>query len=103
MICDILKTVVEVPQFFVEEFTSFYPDAKFILTERDIEAWVKSMNNSARGVFEACHAFPMNLIRFIDPWISAFCSLHDALETVIFHGKSMDLGAEDAKRDTIDM
>lgn len=81
------KTIIEVPQFFLEEFISFYPDAKFILTERDMDAWTRSMNNTVVPVFQSMHAFPMNAIGMIDSFMDAVVKFHVTTEEIMFHGK----------------
>lgn len=43
----------------------------------------------------------MNTIQYIDPFIKSFVSLHDSFEQVMFHGKGMKGGMEEAKRDHI--
>ena len=40
--------------------TEFYPNAKFILVERDANAWERSMNNTIAGMFKACNSCPPN-------------------------------------------
>ncbi|KAI0160780.1 hypothetical protein GGR57DRAFT_456287 [Xylariaceae sp. FL1272] len=98
-------TVVEIPQFFTEEFIQFYPDAKFILTERDIDSWWTSMQNTAGPMMKATRTFPLTAVAKIDTYTKAFCSLHVALESVCFNGKTIEskTGAECAKRDTIEI
>ncbi|KAI1148780.1 hypothetical protein F4825DRAFT_464628 [Nemania diffusa] len=95
--------VVEIPQFFVEEFIQFYPNARFILAERSIESWAKSMNNTAIPMFTATRSLPLSAIRKVDTFVEAFCSLHNVLETVTYHGgKCQDEeGVEASKRDTL--
>ncbi|KAH6603821.1 hypothetical protein Trco_007267 [Trichoderma cornu-damae] len=93
--------IVEIPQFFIEEFIEFYPHAKFMLVERDVNAWERSLNNTIKGVLQTCKSFPMNTIRHIDPFIKSFVALHEAFEEVTFHGKGIEGGMEDAKRDSI--
>ncbi|PTB63110.1 hypothetical protein BBK36DRAFT_1127129 [Trichoderma citrinoviride] len=93
--------IVEIPQFFIEEFIEFYPNAKFILVERDVNAWERSLNNTIAGILKACHSFPMNFTQYFDPWVKAFVGLHLAFEEVIFHNKGMEGGMEEAKKDSI--
>ncbi|KAI0182398.1 hypothetical protein EV127DRAFT_449680 [Xylaria flabelliformis] len=97
--------IVEIPQFFIEEFIEFYPNARFILTERDLESWTKSMNNTARPMMTATRTFPLSAIRKVDPYVEAFCSLHNVLETVVYYGKTCDdaEGIEGSRRDTVDL
>ncbi|KAI1500169.1 hypothetical protein F5X99DRAFT_387227 [Biscogniauxia marginata] len=94
--------VVEIPQFFIEEFIEFYPNAKFIVTERSVESWVKSVENTAGPMFLATRSFPLAAIRWIDGYTDAFCTLHDALEYAFFRGKGIENGIEDAVREHLE-
>ncbi|KAI1131871.1 hypothetical protein F5Y10DRAFT_232745 [Nemania abortiva] len=95
--------IVEIPQFFIEEFVQFYPNAHFILTERSLESWTISMNNTASYMFTATRSFPLSAIRRVDSFVEAFCSLHNVLEAVTYHGKTCQSaeGVEASKRDTV--
>ncbi|RWA11229.1 hypothetical protein EKO27_g3881 [Xylaria grammica] len=95
----------EIPQFFPEEFIEFYPNARFILTERNLESWTKSMNNTAVPMFKSMRGFPFSAIRKIDPFVEGFCSLHIILEAVTYHGKTCESedGVELSKRDTLEL
>ncbi|KAI0108866.1 hypothetical protein GGR51DRAFT_513390 [Nemania sp. FL0031] len=97
--------IVEIPQFFTEEFIQFYPNARFILTERSLESWTRSMNNTAIGMFTATRSFPLSAIRKVDSFVEAFCSLHNALETVTYHGKTCQdaEGVKASERDTMQL
>lgn len=91
--------MIEIPQFFVEEFIEFYPDAQFILTERGVESWAKSMGVTIGPLLKSVRGFPFNVARRIDAYMEAFCSLHFVLDDAWFHGKGPERGMEDAKRD----
>ncbi|EHK47004.1 uncharacterized protein TrAtP1_010366 [Trichoderma atroviride] len=93
--------IVEIPQFFIEEFIEFYPNAKFILVERDVDAWERSLNNTVKAVIKACRSFPLNVSQYVDHYISGFVALHVTFEDVMFHNKGMEKGMEEAKRDVI--
>ncbi|KAI1318219.1 hypothetical protein F5Y16DRAFT_392159 [Xylariaceae sp. FL0255] len=95
-------TIVEIPQFFIEEMITFYPNAKFILTERSNESWAKSMNNTAGPMFKACRTLPLTAVAKVDEFTRTFISLHQVLESVCFHGKTAADGMEDAVRDTVE-
>ncbi|KAM0449799.1 hypothetical protein ACHAO4_007096 [Trichoderma viride] len=95
------KAIVEIPQFFIEEFIEFYPNAKFILVERDVDAWERSLNNTVKAVIKACRSFPLNVSQYVDHYISGFVALHITFEDVMFHNKGMEEGMEEAKRDNI--
>jgi hypothetical protein len=72
-----------------------------MLVERDVNAWERSLINTIAGVLQACRSFPMNTVQYVDPFIKSFITLHDSFEDVMFHGKGMDAGMEDAKRDNV--
>ncbi|KAI0466190.1 hypothetical protein F4859DRAFT_498566 [Xylaria cf. heliscus] len=97
--------IVEIPQFFTEEFIEFYPNARFILTERSLDSWTKSMNNTAKPMMTATRTFPLSAIRKVDAFVEAFCSLHNVLETVCYYGKTCDSkeGIEESRRDTLEL
>ncbi|KAI1421499.1 hypothetical protein F5Y12DRAFT_800896 [Xylaria sp. FL1777] len=96
---------VEIPQFFLEEFIEFYPNARFILTERSLESWTKSMNNTAIPMFTSMRAFPLSAVRKIDSFIERVCSLHITLEMVTYHNKTCqsEEGVDLSKRDTLEL
>ncbi|KAK5634861.1 hypothetical protein RRF57_010574 [Xylaria bambusicola] len=95
----------EIPQFFIEEFIEFYPNALFVLTERNLESWVKSMNNTAAPMFTSLRRFPFTAIRRMDSFIDSFCSLHVTLEKVTYHNKTCqsEEGIKLSELDTIEV
>lgn len=97
------QVIIEIPQFFAEELIECYPEAKFILTERSLDAWLKSVLNSLKMTADAFHSFPMNVVRSMDGFVESFASLTDEIVDVTFNGKGFEAGAEDAKRDTFEM
>ncbi|GAW27043.1 putative NAD dependent epimerase protein [Rosellinia necatrix] len=96
---------VEIPQFFTEEFIKFYPNAHFILTERSLESWTRSMKNTAVPMFTSTRTFPLSVISKLDSFVEAFCSLHVVLETVCYHGKMCDSeeGTKASEGDTLQL
>ncbi|KAI0505714.1 hypothetical protein F5B22DRAFT_626990 [Xylaria bambusicola] len=96
--------LVEIPQYFVEEFIEFYPNALFILTERNLESWTKSVKNTAVPMFISLRSFPFTAIRRMDSFVDIFCSLHVTLEKVYFHNKTCqsEEGIKLSERDTVE-
>lgn len=43
----------------------------------------------------------MNVSQYVDHYVKGFVSLHNTFEDVMFHGKGVNGGMEDAKRDNI--
>ncbi|KAL7793777.1 hypothetical protein V8C37DRAFT_77313 [Trichoderma ceciliae] len=93
--------LIEIPQFFVEEFLEFYPNAKFMLVERDVNAWERSINKTIADMLKTCKSFPLNTLQYVDPFIKSFVTFHDAFGEALFHGRGVQGGMEDAKRHMI--
>ncbi|KAJ2978771.1 hypothetical protein NQ176_g3631 [Zarea fungicola] len=87
--------------FFIDEFIEFYPNAKFILTERNPVAWDKSINHIYDTVTGALGSFPINVVQHIDAPIGAFASLNLVMFNLFFHGRGSKGGIELAKADMI--
>lgn len=95
------QSVIEIPQFFVDEFIEFYPDAQFILMERKMESWTRSLEATINPLLKSLRSFPFIVARKIDKFMDRFCSLHFVLDDVWFHGKGSDNGMDDAVRDVL--
>ncbi|KFH40552.1 hypothetical protein ACRE_087440 [Hapsidospora chrysogenum ATCC 11550] len=93
--------IMTAPQYFFDEFLEFYPDAKFIITDRDADSWIKSVKSTICELLRMVNSFPLSILRKTDPWLSAFCTLNCTLEEIIFHGKGSVAGIEDAKSDFV--
>ena len=89
----------------MEEFVEFYPEARFILTERDLDAWIKSVDNSLGMVYKAGNTFPLSLVKRLDGHVvGPFVRLQGTFVDIIFNGKGFtDEGRAYAIRDTIEM
>ncbi|ATY64460.1 hypothetical protein A9K55_004348 [Cordyceps militaris] len=94
-------TVVEIPSYFVEEFIEYYPNAMFILTERDLGAWDKSLSHLVTTVTKACHSFPLNVVYRLDNQIAMFTDLNETFWQVIFHGRGLRAGMSLAQADYV--
>lgn len=95
------QTIVEIPSYFVEEFIEYYPDAKFILTERDLTAWDKSLSHLVTTVIAATHSFPLNVVAKLDSQIAMFTEVNDTFWQIIFHGRGLRAGMPLAKADNV--
>lgn len=72
--------ILDVCAFFPEELVSAYPDAKFILTHRDPQAWLRSVNNTFVPLGDAMRRFPMRQMALIDPFTRQFKRLSQMFE-----------------------
>lgn len=89
----------------MEELVEFYPNAKFILVERDLEAWIKSIDNSLGVVCKAGKEFPLSLLKILDDnFVGPFVRLNETVAHVVLGGKGFTSeGRAFAMQDTIEM
>ncbi|KAI1334517.1 hypothetical protein F5Y15DRAFT_287712 [Xylariaceae sp. FL0016] len=71
--------ILEIPEFFVEEFVAAYPDAKFILTEREPDKWVKSVHATAWQAYSRMERYPLKAVRHLDAKTNQYCTLMMAM------------------------
>lgn len=74
------KAILDVCAFFPEELVAAYPHAKFILTHRDPQAWLRSVNNTFVPLGDAMRRFPMPQMAWIDPFTRQFRRLTEIFE-----------------------
>ncbi|KAI1450458.1 P-loop containing nucleoside triphosphate hydrolase protein [Annulohypoxylon stygium] len=58
--------IIEMPFFMLHSTLKAYPDAKFLLTERNPEKWAKSFVNTIGKLAVGLRSFPMSVFRFFD-------------------------------------
>ncbi|KAK8094863.1 hypothetical protein PG997_001548 [Apiospora hydei] len=59
--------IVEMPFFMLTEVVEAYPDAKFLLTERDPDKWAKSWLNTIGPLTLQFSQFPTNILKHFSP------------------------------------
>ncbi|KAI0144628.1 hypothetical protein GGR57DRAFT_517775 [Xylariaceae sp. FL1272] len=60
-------SVIEIPSFdLLDEFLIVYPDAMFILTTREPEAWLASMKNTIIPANTVHQYFPLSILKYFD-------------------------------------
>lgn len=52
-----------------------YPDAKFLLTERNPDKWAKSFVNTVGKMVTVFSAFPMNVFKYFDGFASGMSTM----------------------------
>ncbi|KAI0117798.1 hypothetical protein GGR51DRAFT_555082 [Nemania sp. FL0031] len=62
--------IIEMPFFMLRSTLKAYPDAKFLLTERDPEKWAKSFMNTAGLAITNIKRLPMSVFRRFDGFAS---------------------------------
>ena len=76
------QCLIEVPFFMGSEAIEAYvddPDVKFILTERDPDRWVSSINNTVAGVVQMASAFPIRLLKHFNDDLYYFFLLNELI------------------------
>ncbi|KAI2471010.1 P-loop containing nucleoside triphosphate hydrolase protein [Annulohypoxylon bovei var. microspora] len=58
--------IIEMPFFMLHSTVQAYPDAKFLLTERNPEKWAKSFANTIGGLAVQLESFPMSVFKHFD-------------------------------------
>ncbi|KAG5996240.1 hypothetical protein E4U43_002896 [Claviceps pusilla] len=81
--------LVEVPSFLGPEILKAYVDdlsIKFILTDRDPDKWVTSLNNTAGGIVQSAHGFRMKVLRYFDGYLDWLLSLNESIYGALADG-----------------
>ncbi|KAK7418457.1 hypothetical protein QQX98_003949 [Neonectria punicea] len=71
--------LTDIPGYLMEELVAAYPEALFILTTRDEDAWCRSVKNTFQPVGIALKRFPLAQLRHVNPWTRAFSDMADTL------------------------
>ncbi|UNI21305.1 hypothetical protein JDV02_007306 [Purpureocillium takamizusanense] len=74
--------LIEVPFFMGSEAIEAYvddPDVRFLLTERDPDKWVTSINNTVAGVVQMASAFPIRLLKHFNDDLYYFFLLNELI------------------------
>ncbi|KAI2641023.1 hypothetical protein GGS21DRAFT_353898 [Xylaria nigripes] len=79
-------TLTIVPCYLTEEIISAYPDAKFILTVRESEAWATSVWNTVGLIDARARSFPLNIFKYFDRTELEFTRLVGAIFDIITRG-----------------
>ncbi|KAI1802035.1 P-loop containing nucleoside triphosphate hydrolase protein [Daldinia bambusicola] len=58
--------IIEMPFFMLRSTLEAYPDAKFLLTERNPDKWAKSLENTVGMMVTKLTSFPMSVFKYFD-------------------------------------
>ncbi|KAK2612655.1 hypothetical protein QQS21_001271 [Conoideocrella luteorostrata] len=87
------QCLVEVPYFMGPEILEAYaddPNVKFILTDRNPDKWVTSVNNTAGNIIKMGRSFPMNILQHFNTDIWWFLRLNRTLYGALADGTVPD-------------
>lgn len=83
--------VIEVPSYLGPAVIGAYaadPDVKFILTERDPDAWVRSYDRSVGALLRATRVMPLRLLQHFDTFNREFFRLTGLMWSVFADGRA---------------
>ncbi|KAI1823871.1 P-loop containing nucleoside triphosphate hydrolase protein [Xylaria intraflava] len=89
--------VIEIPFFMLRSIVKAYPDAKFLLTERDPEKWAKSYLNTLAMASNAFNQLPMSVFKYFD----GFAFYMNRLGNVMTNYYTNNLGTSDEARQAL--
>ncbi|KAI2638402.1 hypothetical protein GGS21DRAFT_488485 [Xylaria nigripes] len=89
--------IIEAPFFMPRSFLNAYPDAKYLLIERDPERWAKSFINTIGGFAVRLRRFPASLFKRFDEYASSMSNLNGLLTD--YH--TNNLGTSDEGRQAL--
>ncbi|KAM5356816.1 hypothetical protein ACJ41O_003462 [Fusarium nematophilum] len=76
--------LTDIPGYLMEELVAAYPEALFILTTRNEDAWCRSVKQTFQPVGIALSRFPLAQLRHLNPWLGAFSDMSDALRASLW-------------------
>jgi sulfotransferase family protein len=78
-----------VPDDFLAAYVDTDPSVKLILTERDPDAWVRSMASTIGAFAVATHQWPFAYCRYFDSDVDTTCGFVDDLVSRWTRGKAL--------------
>ncbi|KAI4858568.1 hypothetical protein F4820DRAFT_227009 [Hypoxylon rubiginosum] len=78
--------IIEMPFFMLHSTLKAYPDAKFLLTERDPNKWAKSFVNTIGRITTSFHRFPMVIFKYFDSFASSMSFMGTTVQRYYTNG-----------------
>ena len=67
------QSTTDIAMFLADDLVKAYPDAKFILTMRDPQAWLRSLQSTIVPFQRVQYRFPFNVLKWFDAYL---CKSH---------------------------
>lgn len=80
------QVIIEMPFFMLHSTLKAYPDAKFLLTERDPNKWAKSFVNTIGRITTSFHRFPMVIFKYFDSFASSMSFMGTTVQRYYTNG-----------------
>ncbi|KAJ2902857.1 hypothetical protein MKZ38_000051 [Zalerion maritima] len=87
--------LIAIPTFFLEELVQAYPECKFILTTRNEDSWLKSINNTFKKRMLANEGFPIKHISYVDPFTSRLLTMLRLVRFALWRGVDLEAPGAD--------
>ena len=87
-------SVTDIPTYIMDDLVLAYPEAKFILTLRENDAWVRSVKNTFLPWGKAEEKFPLTFLKYFDPFLWAMAKRRRSINKIFWGG--VDLNDEPA-------
>lgn len=86
-----LQAITDITPFILEEVVAAWPDAKFILTTRNEDAWYRSMENTILPMTERTGSPGFTLLKMFNPFLYQLAEMRTALTKSLWgYGNSRD-------------
>ncbi|KAI0017055.1 P-loop containing nucleoside triphosphate hydrolase protein [Xylariomycetidae sp. FL0641] len=89
--------LLDVCSFFGPELIEAYPDAKFILTYRDAEKWLTSVNNTQLKMVNLVSTFPIPYLAYLNGFMAAWIRFAGLAPKHLWHDKPPGTDSEALK------
>lgn len=93
-----MQVITEMPCYMPQQFVSAYPDAQYLLVERNPDDLVRSWEATTFQFEDALNSLPLSLLKYFDPMllqINRFCK---AILTAVTDGKGTTVEGRAALR-----
>ncbi|KAI1775150.1 P-loop containing nucleoside triphosphate hydrolase protein [Hypoxylon cercidicola] len=78
--------IIEMPFFMLHSMLKAYPDAKFLLTERDPDKWAKSFANTIGKLATGFQRFPMVIFKYFDSFTTNMAFMGSTVQRYYTNG-----------------
>ena len=86
------------PAYMAADFIAAYPDAEYLLVERNPDALVRSWKATTFELATAVDSFPLSILRHFDPLLREVARFCDIILPAVTNGKGVSPEGEQALR-----
>ncbi|KAI1498634.1 hypothetical protein F5X99DRAFT_392935 [Biscogniauxia marginata] len=90
--------ITEVPAYMAADFIAAYPEAEYLLVERDPDALVRSWKATTFQFAAAVNSLPLSILKYFDPLLREVARFCDIILPAVTDGKGVSPDGEKALR-----